>query len=68
MHEGNSGSGMVCRCTHHKMKPILIILFALLFTLGNFDVVSARTVSVLWPIIVGIGGISKLSSGWCKCC
>lgn len=57
-----------CGCMHHGFIPVLVVLFGLLFLLGNLGVVSARTVDVGWPILVGLAGLQKLLEGKCKCC
>ncbi|MDP3901290.1 MAG: hypothetical protein Q8Q38_03105 [bacterium] len=58
----------VCGCSHHKVIPVLIVLFGALFFLGEIDVVSSGTVSLWWPIIVMAGGLTKLTAKACKCC
>lgn len=45
-----------------------MLLFALLFLLGALGTVSENTVSVGWPILVGIAALMKLTEGMCKCC
>ena len=65
---GGGGAMNVCRCPHHKMVPILVILFGALFLLGALDMVSAWTVSIGWPILVIVGGFTKLMKNKCKCC
>jgi hypothetical protein len=60
--------GKTCSCGHHKVVPTLIVLFGLLFLLAAFDVVGARVVEIVWPILVIIGGIMKFGEGKCKCC
>ena len=62
------GKGMMCKCSHHKVMPILVIVFGLLFLGGALEWVSPMTVMVTWPILVIIGGVMKLSGGMCKCC
>ncbi len=57
---------MTCKCPHHKVIPVLVILFGLTFLLGALNVISAYAVSVIWPILVLIGGFMKLYR--CKCC
>ena len=61
------GKGM-CGCPHHKMLPILGVLFGLLFLLGAYGWLSDRTVSVGWPLLVLVGSLSKLMGGKCSCC
>jgi len=62
------GGGKGCGCPHHKVMPVLVVLFGLLFLLGAYGVVGDRTVSVGWPLLVIVGGLMKMSGGMCKCC
>ena len=57
-----------CKCPHHKIIPVLIIVFALVFLLGALDVVSSRFVSISWPILLGLAGVFKLVERKCTCC
>ena len=59
---------MMCGCPHHKIVPGLVILFGLLFLLGAYDVFTMRTVQIVWPILVIVAGLMKISQGSCKCC
>ncbi len=59
---------MKCVCKHHSVIPFLMVLFAIVFLLGAFEVVEARTVSITWPILVGIAGLTKLNERRCTCC
>ena len=66
-----NGGGMTCGscgCMHHKFVPILIILFGLTFLLEAYGMLGAATVGIVWPILVILTGILKLTSGKCKCC
>jgi len=61
----------VClKCHHHKVMPILVILFGLTFLLGTWGTLSPDTVNIVWPILVIVAGLMKLAekSGMCKCC
>lgn len=58
----------VCECSHHSIIPILIILFAIAFLLDYQGFLKAGSVNVIWPILVGIGGIVKLREDKCGCC
>ena len=58
----------VCGCPHHRMIPLLVVLFAIVFLLGAFDVLTQRVVSISWPVIVGVAGLMKLGESRCKCC
>lgn len=59
-----------CNCPHHKVIPLLIVLFGLTFLLGELGVLSSGAVSMIWPILVVVGGLMKLGekAGMCKCC
>lgn len=57
-----------CGCPHHKVFPALIVLFGLLFLLGEMNVVAASTVSLGWPVLVILAGLFKMTKGMCKCC
>ena len=68
MHEMNKHEGgMMCKCVHHKFVPVLVVVFAAMFLLNAFDVVSDRNLSIGWPIVVGLAGILKMSEGKCSC-
>ena len=59
-----------CRCVHHKVIPVLVILFGLTFLLGAWGILSSYMVDIIWPILVIIAGGTKLGEkfGMCKCC
>ena len=60
--------GNVCRCPHHKVVPLTIVLFGVTFLLSALGTISCETRNIIWPILVIIGGGTKLFSGSCKCC
>ena len=62
------GKGKTCGCGHHKVVPIVVTLIGLAFLLQTFDVLSANTVSIAWPILLIIGGLTKLGGDSCNCC
>lgn len=64
--EGDMKMGMKCGCPHHKVMPILVVLFGLDFLLLATGTLSAMFVSVSWPILVIIAGCLKLFR--CGCC
>lgn len=74
MMEGMSGGGGTCatcckcKCMHHKFVPGLVFLFGALFLLHNLGYVASGFVDLAWPSLVALAGLSKLSSGMCKCC
>lgn len=59
---------MKCACTHHKIVPLLVILFGLDFLAAAMGWVSDSFLAVSWPILVVAGGVMKISRGMCKCC
>jgi hypothetical protein len=65
MEEANGN--VCCKCPHHKIFPLLVVLFGLDFLLGTLNVFSAYTVNIIWPIIIIIIGFMKMGRG-CKCC
>ncbi len=69
---GSSGCGTggknCCKCMHHKVPSLLVVLFGLLFLLKAWDMVSMGFVDVAWPVLVILLGLMKLTSGKCKCC
>lgn len=58
----------VCGCGCHHFVPVLVILFALVFLLEALGYVGNLVVSVIWPILVGLGGIALLGEDKCGCC
>ncbi len=60
--------GDVCSCGHHSIIPILMILFATSFLLKFQGLLSADSVNIIWPILVGIAGVVKLTEANCDCC
>ena len=60
------GKGPVCKCPHHMVVPIIIILIGLDFLLGAVGTLSAMFVAVTWPILLIIVGAVKMVR--CGCC
>jgi len=60
----------VCHCPHHKVMPVLVILFGLTFLLKALGVVTYDFAMITWPILVILAGLQKFAtkSGMCKCC
>jgi len=58
----------MCKCPHHKAMPILVILFGLTFLLGAWGTLSQETVNFVWPVLVILAGVVKMTKGMCKCC
>jgi succinate-acetate transporter protein len=57
-----------CCCPCHKMPGILMALVGLSFLLKNAGIVSSDLNNWIWPSLIFIGGLSKICSGFCKCC
>lgn len=57
-----------CRCPHHSMAGIFLVLIALTFFLGNYGIIEEHTASIIWPIFLGLLGLQKAFSRRCKCC
>lgn len=60
--------GKGCRCAHHKVCAILVVLFGLLFLAKAGGYVSVETVNWVWPLLVIACGANRLGAGKCKCC
>lgn len=57
-----------CTCKHHKMMPVFVILFGLLFLGGTLEWWSMNVVNMGWPVVVIAAGLMKMMEGKCKCC
>jgi len=57
-----------CKCPCHKMPGILIALIGVVVLLGTYDVLSAKLVATIWPILLILFGLKKACKGMCKCC
>ncbi|KND49228.1 MAG: hypothetical protein AB203_02420 [Parcubacteria bacterium C7867-008] len=56
-----------CRCPHHLVQPILIILFGGAFLAGNTGYLTADIIRIVWPSLIILTGVAKLFGGSCKC-
>jgi len=65
---GMNGGKNVCKCHHHKVVPVSIILIGIVFLLGTIGVLTMWAVNVIWPILLIVIGGTKLGSRMCKCC
>ena len=57
-----------CTCPCRSMIGVLIALIGLTFLLEAFNVLSPRTVEIVWPILVILVGLKKAFGGMCKWC
>ena len=64
------GMKNMCKCTHHKVIPVLVILFGITFLLGTWGTLDWSAVNVIWPVLVIVAGVMKWMErgGMCKCC
>ncbi|HEY4507622.1 MAG TPA: DUF5668 domain-containing protein [Candidatus Paceibacterota bacterium] len=60
--------GNTCPCKCHKVGPILIIVFGVVFLLGTLNIITEYAVMLIWPIIVIVAGVKKLVGQKCGCC
>ncbi|OGZ67632.1 MAG: hypothetical protein A3C58_00965 [Candidatus Staskawiczbacteria bacterium RIFCSPHIGHO2_02_FULL_34_10] len=68
--ENIQGVKNICKCAHHKVMPVLVILFGLTFLLGAWGIFDKNSVNTIWPVLVIVAGFMKIGekSGMCKCC
>ncbi len=66
--EKNCAEHTFCRCPHHKVKSVGITLVGIFFLLGAIGYVSDQTVGIAFGVILIVVGLTKMCSGWCKCC
>lgn len=58
----------ICKCPHHIAVPLSIALIGLAFLLEQLGWVSSGFVSLAWPILLIIIGLTKLGKSYCNCC
>lgn len=63
MHDGG-----MCGCPHHKLVPLIIVIIGGAFLLQTLGVLTAATVSMVWPVGLILIGLVKLGGGMCGCC
>ena len=61
-------TSMKCKCPHHKMGAVFLILFGLVFLLKNMNIIDDHMLGFAWPSILILAGITKIGSSKCKCC
>lgn len=64
--ENMQSPGKKCDHHHHKVTPIAILLIGLTFLLGDWGMLTAGTVGIIWPVLLIIIGGTKLMG--CKYC
>lgn len=58
----------MCKCHHHKIVPLAIILIGLDVVLQTLGVVSGTWPMMLIGVFLIVIGVMKLGSRNCKCC
>ncbi len=58
----------ICSHDHHSIIPVLVILIAISFLLQYQGILAENAVNIIWPILLGIGGMVKLVEDKCNCC
>lgn len=54
----------MCKCSHHKIKPVLMLVLGVLFLLNALNVIAWSTVYISGSIFLIILAAGKM----CKCC
>lgn len=57
-----------CSCFHHSAISWLVVLFGLNFLFGQLGWFSSETVAWVWPILLVVGGLTKIFGKNRKCC
>lgn len=61
--------GESCGCMCHKVTGVFVGLIGVDFLLGAFDVLSQKTVGIVWPILLILIGLkNSVGKGKCNCC
>ncbi len=61
-------NNQVCEHHHHSIVPILAILVAISFLLEAQGYLTSDAVRIIWPILLGVGGMVRLVEDRCDCC
>lgn len=65
MDQSNNGNVCSsCKCGHHWVGPIAVILIGVAFLLEAFGVWGSSVTAIVWPILLIIAAAGKL----CRCC
>ncbi|HYD93243.1 MAG TPA: hypothetical protein VEB18_02175 [Candidatus Paceibacterota bacterium] len=57
-----------CKCTHHAIAPVAIVLIGLDFLGHAAGLISDTFLSLSWPALLVIAGLVKLAGHDCRCC
>jgi hypothetical protein len=58
----------VCKCYHHKVIPVSIILIGVAFLLETLGILTDFALNMIWPVLLIVIGGTKLGARVCKCC
>ena len=64
MNPNNEGAKVCCKCGHHKIAPVAVMLFGFSFLLVNINVLSWYDFGIIWPLLL----IAAASGKLCRCC
>ena len=67
IHSSFMMDGAMCKCPHHKIAPLSITLIGLAFLANALGYLASSTLAVVWPVLLTIIGLMKLSRGMCGC-
>ncbi|MEK9175382.1 MAG: hypothetical protein AAB795_02190 [Patescibacteria group bacterium] len=56
-----------CKCHHHKVAPLLLVVLGIVFLLGSIGQISLQVIATSFSIIVIFVGLVKFVGGMCKC-
>ena len=59
----------ICKCSHHKFVPFLVVLFGVTFFMGFWGIISWDIVNLVWPVVIILAGMAMVidRGGMCKC-
>lgn len=65
--EGMPHDGRHCGCGHHKIIPFIVLVIGIMFFLQAVGTVDPVLNAKVWPVLVILAALIKLTSGKCKC-
>jgi hypothetical protein len=68
MEMNNQGGEKMCNCPHHKFFPFAVLVVGVLFLLQALGVALGNWFNIVWPILLILWALKKMSKGSCKCC
>lgn len=68
MSENHCDSACQCKCPHHYLAGVWVLLIGLDVLLGHLGVLSAHVVGIIWPVCLMLLGLHGIVRRSCKCC